>query len=204
MIDTLLCHLDSALRQPLPDGLHIGNFAVLTLHRAGNVDNKEILERIIVAIRAIAELIPIYFPIHPRTYSNLQKFGLEHIIQHPRIKTVEPLSYLKFIGTVARCKMVLSDSGGIQEKTTFLGIPCLTMRPNTERPITCIIWNNLLVGNDTKQIIEAGMNVLNGNFRQGMIPEKWDGKAGERIVGTSYIKYWENQLLNTMSLYRGI
>ena len=177
MIDTLLIQLDRANAMPLPDGLVPGEYAVLTLHRPANVDSVETLTPIMDAISTIADRIPIVFPVHPRTAQRLRQISL-----HPRIHTCEPISYLPFLGLVAKCRMVLTDSGGIQEETTVLGIPCLTMRPNTERPITCTMGTNILVGTDPRNIVKGATAVLGGHVRAGAIPEKWDGKAAERIV----------------------
>jgi len=177
MIDTLLDQIDFARQLPLPDGLAPGQYAVLTLHRPANVDSPENLARIMGAISAVAERIPVVFPVHPRTASRLKEVEL-----HPGIRTVDPMSYLPFLGLVARSRLVLTDSGGIQEETTVLGVPCLTMRPNTERPITCEIGTNVLVGTDPQRIRYEANSVLDGNGRRGSIPDKWDGHAAERIV----------------------
>jgi UDP-N-acetylglucosamine 2-epimerase (non-hydrolysing) len=157
MIDTLEQQIVRARDLPLPDNLEAGQYAVLTLHRPANVDSPDRLSSILGAINAIAEL-------------------------HPRIQIVEPMSYLPFLALVARSQMVLTDSGGIQEETTVLGIPCLTMRPNTERPITCEIGTNVLVGTDPQRILKEATSILDGQDRIGTIPEKWDGRAAERIV----------------------
>jgi UDP-N-acetylglucosamine 2-epimerase (non-hydrolysing) len=177
MIDTLHQQIDRARELPLPDGLNPGEYAVLTLHRPANVDSPDRLAPILGAINAVAERIPVVFPIHPRTSSRLNGIRL-----HPSIQTVAPMSYLPFLGLVARSKIVLTDSGGIQEETTVLGIPCLTMRPNTERPITCQIGTNVLVGTEPERILQEATSILEGRGRTGAIPEKWDGHAAERIV----------------------
>src|ERR1039458_8508081 len=177
MIDTLRQHIGRARLLPLPDGLAPETYAVLTLHRPANVDSPERLALIMGAINAIADRIPVVFPVHPRTASRLKEVEL-----HPGIRTVEPMSYLPFLGLVARSRMVLTDSGGIQEETTVLGVPCLTMRPSTERPITCEIGTNVLVGTDLERILHAANSILDGHTRPGAIPEKWDGRAAERIV----------------------
>jgi UDP-N-acetylglucosamine 2-epimerase (non-hydrolysing) len=177
MIDTLRQQIGRAREMPLPEGLEPGGYAVLTLHRPANVDSPDRLALILGAINAIAERIPVVFPVHPRTASRLNGIEL-----HPQIRTVEPMNYLAFLGLVARCRMVLTDSGGIQEETTVLGVPCLTMRPNTERPITCEIGTNVLVGTDPQRIVREADSILDGNARAGTIPEKWDGCAAERIV----------------------
>jgi UDP-N-acetylglucosamine 2-epimerase (non-hydrolysing) len=177
MIDTLRQQIGRARELPLPDGLEARQYAVLTLHRPANVDSRDCLAPILGAINAIAGRIPVVFPVHPRTASRLDGMEL-----HPSIQILEPMSYLAFLGLVARSKMVLTDSGGIQEETTVLGIPCLTMRPNTERPITCKIGTNVLVGTDPQRILKEVTSILDGHARVGTIPEKWDGHAAERIV----------------------
>ena len=177
MIDTLRQQIDRARELPLPEGLAAGQYAVLTLHRPANVDSRDRLVGILGAINTIAERIPVVFPVHPRTAPQMKNLDL-----HPRIRIVEPMSYLPFLGLVARSRMVLTDSGGIQEETTVLGIPCLTMRPNTERPITCEIGTNVLVGTDPQRIVREAACILDGKGRAGAIPEKWDGLAAERIV----------------------
>jgi len=183
MIDTLLLHMDRARALPLPEGLSDGGFAILTLHRPGNVDHRETLCSLFGTIREIARRIPVVFPAHPRTVGRLKEFGLfDQLHQDDSIRLLEPLSYLPFIGLVAHSRMVLTDSGGIQEETTVLRVPCITMRPNTERPITCELGTNILVGSDPERIRAAAFAVLDGAVRPSSIPEKWDGQAAERIV----------------------
>lgn len=176
MIDTLLRNLEAALSSAAPPD---GPYAVLTLHRPSNVDSPDTLATLFAAIEDIARRIPIIFPVHPRTRRNLGQFGLT---VSPNIRLIDPLSYLPFIGLVARSKLVLTDSGGIQEETTVLGIPCVTMRLNTERPITCSLGTNILAGTDPDRIRETAFSALDGKQRPGQIPPKWDGKAGQRIV----------------------
>lgn len=183
MIDTLLHHMDRARALPLPEGLVNGEFAVLTLHRPGNVDHRETLCALFSAIRDIARRLPIVFPAHPRTVARLKEFDLlGQLEQENTIRLIEPLSYLPFLGLVMHSRIVLTDSGGIQEETTVLGIPCITMRPNTERPITCEIGTNVLVGTDPECIRAAAFSALEGAARKSAIPEKWDGRAAGRIV----------------------
>jgi UDP-N-acetylglucosamine 2-epimerase (non-hydrolysing) len=177
MIDTLLQQIGRARQLPLPEGLAPGKYAVLTLHRPANVDSPARLAAILGAINAIAARIPVVFPVHPRTAPRLNGIEL-----HPGIRIVEPMSYLPFLSLIASSRMVLTDSGGLQEETTVLGLPCLTMRPNTERPITCEIGTNVLVGTDPRRIVEEANSVLDGHARPGAIPDKWDGHAAERIV----------------------
>ncbi|MCP5113999.1 MAG: UDP-N-acetyl glucosamine 2-epimerase, partial [bacterium] len=177
MIDTLLRHIGRARDLPLYEGLSAGEYATLTLHRPSNVDRREDLDKIMSAVSRIAERIPVIFPAHPRTAANLNRDSL-----HPRVRVVEPLSYIPFLGLMANSRMVLTDSGGLQEETTVLGIPCLTMRPNTERPVTCEIGTNVLVGTDPERIRAEAFAVLNTQQSAHTIPEKWDGHAAERIV----------------------
>ncbi len=183
MIDTLYRHIESARRLPLPDGLCPGNYAVLTLHRPSNVDCADTLAGILEAVLDVAARLPVVFPAHPRTLSRLSQFGLlDRLEAQPGIRRLAPLSYLPFLGLVARSRLVLTDSGGIQEETTVLGIPCITMRANTERPITCAIGTNVLVGADPARIREAALAALEGRSRPSAVPEKWDGKTAHRIV----------------------
>ena len=183
MIDTLRKHIDRAKARPLPAPVSAGSFAVLTLHRPSNVDSPETLTPLVRTIEQIALEIPIVFPVHPRTRKSLEAFGLLGVVQsNPGIYLTEPLGYLDFLGLVGRARFVLTDSGGIQEETTVLGIPCLTMRNNTERPITCTVGTNHLVGTDPAKILAVAHAVLRGESKRGTIPPKWDGQAADRIV----------------------
>jgi len=177
MIDSLQKHLNRALNTPLPFGLEAGAYALLTLHRPSNVDDPVALQRLFDAINEIAERIPILFPAHPRTAQRLAAIHL-----HDRVSVIEPLGYLAFLGLMARARMVLTDSGGIQEETTVLHVPCLTLRENTERPITCELGTNILAGTDPTDILRHAMRVLNAPAPTNRIPEKWDGQAGGRIA----------------------
>ena len=180
MIDTLLRNLNKALSLPLPAGLRERGYAVVTLHRPSNVDSVETLRPLFHAIQKVAEQIPVVFPAHPRTQNSLQKFGL--LKTGMDIRLIEPVSYLPFISLVSRACFVLTDSGGIQEETTVLKIPCLTMRNNTERPITCTLGTNILVGTDPERIVRTAFDVLNHGIGKSSIPPKWDGASGDRIV----------------------
>jgi UDP-N-acetylglucosamine 2-epimerase (non-hydrolysing) len=182
MIDTLRRHIAKARTAPLPDGLQEHGFAVLTLHRPSNVDNPKKLAGIMEAIEDLGRRLPVIFPAHPRTSGKLESFGLMDNLRRSGIRLIEPLSYLPFLALVSRSTMVLTDSGGLQEETTVLGIPCITMRENTERPITCTIGSNTLVGTDAAAIRRAAFDVLDGKSPSYGIPEKWDGCAAERIV----------------------
>jgi len=177
MIDTLYQQIGRSLKLPLAEGLVTGQYAVVTLHRPSTVDFPDRLAATLAAINSIAERIPVIFPVHPRTAPQLNGFAM-----HPRIRMMEPMSYLPFLGLIARSRMVLTDSGGIQEETTVLGIPCLTMRSNTERPITCKLGTNVLVGIDPERILQEADFILSNSTHPRSIPEKWDGHAAERIV----------------------
>ena len=177
MIDSLQKHIGLALATPLPPGLEAGKYALLTLHRPSNVDDAADLLRLFEAINAIAEEIPILFPAHPRT---AQRLAGIHV--HGRVRVVEPLGYIAFLGLMAHARMVLTDSGGIQEETTVLHVPCLTLRQNTERPITCEMGTNILVGTEPDNILRHAKRVLNAPPSDSHVPEKWDGHAGGRIA----------------------
>lgn len=156
-------------------------FGVMTFHRPNNVDNKEDLEALVETWGQVSKLVPLLFPIHPRTYKNLQNFELlERINKFPNLFLIEPLGYLQFIHLVSKSMFVLTDSGGIQEETTFLNIPCLTVRPTTERPITIWEGSNKLINKG--EILSEINLVLNNKGKQGSIPKFWDGKTAERIV----------------------
>ena len=167
-------------------------YCLLTLHRPSNVDSKDAFLRIINALIEISKHIPIIFPIHPRTRKQIETFGFEHYfvnltnnrlpITNNQIYLVDPLGYLDFLNVMMHSKFVMTDSGGIQEETTVLGIPCLTLRDTTERPTTISQGTNVLVWNDTQKIVDEAFKVLDGKGKKGNRPEMWDGKASERIV----------------------
>jgi UDP-N-acetylglucosamine 2-epimerase (non-hydrolysing) len=188
MIDTLLKHraMASGLDVGKRLGLKPGQYATLTMHRPSNVDDKATLQGILQTLKEISGELPIIFPIHPRTRKMAEQFGLSHYFnQRDKVQGIwltEPLGYLDFLHLNMHARMVLTDSGGLQEETTVLGVPCITMRHNTERPITCEIGSNVIVGNDPAMILAAARKVLNGGASKGQVPEKWDGKAAERIV----------------------
>ncbi|HET8550505.1 MAG TPA: UDP-N-acetylglucosamine 2-epimerase (non-hydrolyzing) [Bryobacteraceae bacterium] len=189
MIDSLLANLKRALACPLPEGVEAGQFVVVTLHRPGNVDDPGALGGLIDTVVEISRRAPVVFPVHPRTRGNLERFGLAGRLDAGDIHVLEPQGYFSFIGMVARCRMVMTDSGGIQEETTVLNIPCLTLRENTERPITCISGTNMLVGTAPANIRTAAHAVLDGRAPRGSVPAKWDGKAGQRIADELLARY---------------
>lgn len=185
MIDSLLSHREKANKSKILSKLNLekNNFAVLTLHRPSNVDNSKSLEYTISILNEIQKKIKIVFPIHPRTLKNINKFKLDLKIKTSKnLVVTEPLGYLDFLALMSNSKFVLTDSGGIQEETTVLGIPCITMRKNTERPITVEQGTNLLVSTNKSKIIEAGNKLLKGTDFKAEIPRFWDGKAAKRIV----------------------
>src|SRR6185369_7923942 len=185
MIDTLLRNMDRAKGSRILESLNLkpGQFCAMTLHRPSNVDDKETLSGIMDAIENIAERLPIVFPVHPRTRDRLDQFGLgERVRRQASIVLTEPLGYLDFLRLYSNSRLVLTDSGGIQEETTVLGIPCLTLRENTERPITISEGTNQLVGNNPESITRAALAVLEQASRPARVPELWDGHAAIRIV----------------------
>ena len=163
----------AALKQSLP------YYGVVTMHRPSNVDDKTTLSGIAKAFKAISQAIPIIFPVHPRTRLNLEKFDLD---LGPNVTLTRPLSYMEFLNLWKDATLVLTDSGGLQEETTALGIPCLTLRENTERPITADEGSNTIVGTDPELIEQETRRILAGRGKTGRIPELWDGNASYRIV----------------------
>ena len=183
MIDTLLGNLEKAKAgRVLEDlGLVPRGYATLTLHRPSNVDDPETLGRLLGALRVIARELPIVFPVHPRTRKNLERFGLAALGEQG-FRLTEPLGYLDFLKLNACARVVLTDSGGIQEETTILKVPCLTLRENTERPVTVQVGCNQLVGSDPDRILAAFRRVMLCRDFTCAAPEGWDGHAAERIA----------------------
>jgi len=191
MIDTLLRHL----KQAVPPEQSLGSapnaaslldagcgFGVVTLHRPSNVDDRETLHGLLATLRQISEHLPLVFPIHPRTRSRIEQGALQHLLDTPRILTLSPVGYLEMLGLMSRARVVLTDSGGMQEETTALGVPCVTLRQNTERPITVDEGTNTVVGSDPARIIAVVDDVLATGGKAGRVPELWDGRAAERIA----------------------
>lgn len=185
MIDSLLRHRERALETPVLKemGLEPGAYGVLTLHRPANVDDARELERLCEQLLEFAREVPLVFPVHPRTQAQLEDAGLlERLTEGGHIRTSPPLGYLEFVHLMARARVVVTDSGGIQEETTSLGVPCLTLRDNTERPVTVTQGTNQLLGRDPEDMgasLRAWEERMDGNRP---IPPLWDGKAAERIV----------------------
>jgi UDP-N-acetylglucosamine 2-epimerase (non-hydrolysing) len=185
MIDSLLASTEGIRRSAILRELELQTrrFALVTLHRPSNVDDDGDLARILRALRSIEERIPIVFPIHPRTRQRMMNGSGGEVLREPRrMRLVEPLPYYDFLRLVSDAAFVLTDSGGIQEEATYLGVPCLTARHNTERPITVDIGTNILVGNQTERIVEEANRVLDGKGKQGRVPPLWDGQTGMRIA----------------------
>jgi UDP-N-acetylglucosamine 2-epimerase (non-hydrolysing) len=186
MIDSLYKHLEHAHQSSITSelGLTGKEYAVLTLHRPSNVDSVEVFGRILQSLESIAARLPIVFPVHPRTRKMIDEFGLsDRISKAEGLKLVDPLGYLDFLGLYSNARLVLTDSGGIQEETTVLGIPCLTLRENTERPVTVEMGTNVVVGTDPERITTHAFAALNGNGnRARRVPPFWDGHTAERIL----------------------
>lgn len=192
MVDTLLNYIELAERQApwRMFGFEPYSYALLTLHRPSNVDDLTTLRRLMDVINDISTHLPILFPAHPRTRQRLMQWNIPIA---PTVKLTEPLSYLTFIGLLAKARYVLTDSGGVQEEATVLNIPCLTLRWSTERPITCVMGTNRLVGQDPEKIYQSVKTVLAGGWKTGQRPPLWDGKASQRIVDV--IQSWGTKKL---------
>ena len=176
MIDSLV--------QLLPAAMHCRNdglqdrYALVTLHRPSNVDDSESLKRILESLLEVNEHLDVVFPVHPRTRQRIAQFGLNI----EKLHLLEPLPYIEFLSLQRRAAVVITDSGGIQEETTYLGVPCLTLRSNTERPVTVTLGTNILIGQDFERLKYEVASVLEGKTKKGSIPPLWDGHAGERIA----------------------
>lgn len=188
MIDTLLANREKAASSRIlaEVGLGKAGYGVVTLHRPCNVDDRRNVERIILALEEIVKEIPLVFPVHPGTRRRLGRMGLlERFQKLANMNLVEPLGYLDFLHLMSESAFVMTDSGGIQEETTILRKPCITLRDSTERPVTVTHGTNLLVGCDKAEILRKFSALREGGYQvSGSIPEKWDGKAAERIVRT--------------------
>lgn len=176
MIDSLIQLLPAAKSCPkngFPD-----RFALVTLHRPANVDEGETLRELLDSLTKVSQELDIIFPVHPRTRQRIEEFGIDS--QHLRL--LDPMPYIEFLALQSRAVVVITDSGGIQEETTYLGVPCLTLRPNTERPITVSLGTNVLVGDDRKRLGAELGAILEGKQKKGVTPPLWDGQAGARIA----------------------
>ncbi len=180
MIDTLLKQRPNFIKPKFWDELNLQNkkYCVITLHRPANVDEERKLKETIYEIINSSDNLPLIFPMHPRTSEIFKKLK----IKHPRLHIQPPLSYLEFNFLVENSKVVITDSGGITEEATVMGVPCMTVRDNTERPETITLGTNVLIGTDPRNIKPAFKKLLSNNWKTGKIPEKWDGKAAIRII----------------------
>ena len=189
MIDTLHNNLGRAI--PASEtcaGFMNGPYAVLTLHRPSNVDSRDSLASLLETVKQVTSILPVVFPLHPRTRSRIEEYGFGAMLENPRLLILPPLGYLQMLGLMKDAKLFLTDSGGIQEETTALGVPCITLRENTERQITVDEGTNVIVGQDRMKIISAVKDVLETGGKTGRIPEFWDGRASHRIV--SVLEGW--------------
>ncbi len=192
MIDSLFYNLEKAKSSAICEDLNIGekDYAVLTLHRPSNVDEKETFSGLLDALTEISEKIPIIFPAHPRARARIDEFGLAERVASSNIRLIEPLGYLDFMRLYSGARLVLTDSGGLQEETTALSIPCLTLRENTERPITIEMGTNFLVGTNPSKITEKAFEILSAENQteNAKIPPLWDGRTAERICDALLIE----------------
>lgn len=186
MIDSLIEHREKAKTSQIKESLRLNDnepYVLVTLHRPSNVDEVEGLSMLLNAFSEIGKRVILVFPMHPRTRKNIQYLGLNNLLNSiDNLIITEPIGYLDFLKLQMDAKLVLTDSGGIQEETTYFGIPCLTLRENTERPITITAGTNQLVKLEAEEIVKAVMKVLNGEVKTGVIPEYWDGKTADRVV----------------------
>lgn len=191
MIDTLLFNLDYAVPAATTlagTDIEADNYGLITLHRPSNVDDPEVLQRLLTVLGTISERTPLLFPIHPRTEARIADAGLSELLNGYAITTLPPQGYLEMLGLMRGARVVLTDSGGIQEETTALGVPCITLRENTERPITVSSGTNTIVGTDAERIMACYEEVLASGGKAGRVPDLWDGSAAQRIV--SVINDW--------------
>jgi len=183
MIDNLVHHLEQTDHLPTLDEFNVepGNFILVTMHRPSNVDSDSQLEKIVHMLNSIADKRKIIFPIHPRTRKNLESKKLLNSLNDNVVLT-EPIGYMDFLCLLRNAELIITDSGGIQEESTYLGVQCITTRKSTERPVTVEIGTNHLVGDNFKKAGQLAIEILNGNKKSGLVPELWDGKASDRIV----------------------
>jgi UDP-N-acetylglucosamine 2-epimerase (non-hydrolysing) len=182
MIDSLINYLPKTLTSAIFEKLNLHeNFILITLHRPANVDSENFIDHLYSSLLKLAGLRKIVFPIHPRTKKNLEFYGKKNKFSDNIIFT-EPLGYIDFLALTNKAELIITDSGGIQEESTFLGVQCITVRNNTERPSTVVVGTNQLIGTDWGKVESAAIDVLNGKKKLGRIPELWDGHAANRIA----------------------
>ena len=195
MIDTLLANRAAAVPAnatlagtAIAQSALSGGYGLVTLHRPSNVDDRDTLTRLLGALAEIAQHLPLVLALHPRTQARITEFGLSAALDPQRVAILPPQGYLEMLGLMATATLVLTDSGGLQEETTALGVPCLTIRENTERPITIAEGTNTLCGTDPRRIVDDAMEILANGGKRGRAPELWDGHAAERIA--SHLAGW--------------
>jgi UDP-N-acetylglucosamine 2-epimerase (non-hydrolysing) len=197
MIDSLLTHRPRAvppretLKRAGVDAATVSGpegFGVVTLHRPSNVDSPDAFGEAVVILAEVAGRVPLVWPVHPRARANIERFGLDSLLRTAAITMLEPQGYLEMLGLMASARLVLTDSGGIQEEATALAVPCLTMRENTERPITVTEGTNTLVGRDRVRAVACVEDILRTGGKRGRMPELWDGRSGERIA--AHLEGW--------------
>jgi len=192
MIDTLARELEAARAEGSGAnlGLEPSGYAYVTLHRPSNVDGPDRLGRLVELLRQLGALLPVVFPVHPRTRGRLEAAGLaQRLAEAPGLRVLEPLGYRESLGLMAGARLALTDSGGVQEETSFLGVPCLTLRPNTERPVTVSQGTNTVVGEDLDGVIPLVETILAGRYKKGSSIEGWDGRAAQRVVAALVDRY---------------
>ncbi len=184
MIDSLINNLAKSNSSRILNDLTLQpqQYATITLHRPSNVDDINVLTGMFRVMTAISDKMPVVFPCHPRTKKRIEEFGLSNKMSNGNVRVIDPLGYLDFLKLQSSSRIVLTDSGGVQEETTYLKIPCVTMRENTERPITVDIGSNVLCGTNPDRIIDAASAILNGPEKKSEIPKFWDGQTSNRIV----------------------
>ena len=183
MIDSLVHFLPAIEKSAIVNdlGLRAGEYTLMTFHRPSNVDNKTSLGKLVEMLNRLTKKSKLVFPVHPRTRKNLEKFGLFEQLSKD-IQLLEPIGYIDFLSLTKSAELLITDSGGIQEETTFLGVQCITVRDNTERPVTVTVGTNQLIGTEFEEVEKAAIEVLDGNLKEGKIPELWDGNTAERIA----------------------
>jgi len=197
MIDTLLANTERAV--PAAETLRAipeidpgpAGFGILTMHRPSNVDDRDVLEGLLTTLADLSQRLPLVFPIHPRTRGRIADAGFDSILDGSRIALTKPLGYLQLLGLMKEARLVLTDSGGLQEETTALGVPCITLRENTERPITVTQGTNTIVGTDAARIRSCFDDVLATGGKAGRVPELWDGRAADRIA--AHLLQWASR-----------
>jgi len=184
MIDSLVGNLEKAQKSDILNQLKLesGKYAIVTMHRPSNVDDSETLAGLFKVLSSVSKKLPVVFPCHPRTKNRIEEHGLMKEIPSDNIHMIEPLGYLDFLKLQLDSRIVLTDSGGVQEETTYLGIPCVTMRENTERPVTVDIGSNILCGSDPNRILDVTNEILGGTEKDCDVPKLWDGQTAGRIV----------------------